>query len=141
MPEDNNQIENKKPVLSHPRVMAKLLALGPYLRSEQSNKEGYFFDCLAVCLDPEKTPESREFWGWCLELTPLEEGFAYRYTFGQYDLEGKWINNEIPKEHQDEVQKTLDVFYNKLSKLVEKELELPLQAHSKFSGDILVSVA
>lgn len=61
------------------RLVTKLTAIGPYLRQEQTSTELFFFDCLASCINANKDPEKREFWGWWMELTPTERGFSYRY--------------------------------------------------------------
>ncbi|MDO6705255.1 sigma factor-binding protein Crl [Photobacterium sp. 1_MG-2023] len=110
----------------HGRLMTKLTALGPYLRQQQSSEGHFFFDCLASCISAKKEPEEREFWGWWLELTQIEDGFQYSYRFGRFDLHGDWKEEKVPAKHQEPVQQTLEDFYKKLCTLLEQEYELAI---------------
>ncbi|WBA09291.1 sigma factor-binding protein Crl [Salinivibrio kushneri] len=112
--------------LSHGRLKTRFTALGPYFREGKSDTERYFFDSLSVCVDANKDPEAREFWGWWFELTPHSDRLEYRYGFGLYDKKGDWVNKPVPRAAQEAVDKTLTNFYAKLCALVEDELNLTL---------------
>ncbi|WP_025744453.1 sigma factor-binding protein Crl [Salinivibrio costicola] len=115
-----------KTTLSHGRLKTRFTALGPYFREGISAPERYFFDSLSVCVDAEKDPDAREFWGWWFELAPTGDGFNYRYGFGLYDHKGDWVNESIPQEAREAVDKTLTNFYTKLYTLLDQELDLSL---------------
>ncbi|MEZ8141580.1 sigma factor-binding protein Crl [Enterovibrio norvegicus FF-33] len=114
--------------LSHGRLLTRFAQLGPYLRQKKSTGESYFFDCLSACVNAKKTPESREFWGWWMKLTPKEGGFEYSYTFGKFNTEGEWLEEKLPKKCVQEVTESLDTFYKKIAGFVEGELALEITA-------------
>ncbi|WP_026957369.1 MULTISPECIES: sigma factor-binding protein Crl [Aliagarivorans] len=117
---------------THGKLVKKFTELGPYLRGEQSSKECYFFDCLAACVSAKPAAEVREFYGWWMQLVVTEQGFEYNYTWGIYNEKGDWDECAIPKKHQEEVTKSLDVFYQKLLNLLD-ELSLPIEASASLS--------
>ncbi|WP_096618598.1 sigma factor-binding protein Crl [Candidatus Enterovibrio altilux] len=117
-------------MLSHGRLLTRFTQLGPYIRQNKSSEEGYFFDCLSACVNAQKLPESREFWGWWLKLTPKKGGFEYAYTFGKFNTEGNWKMDHVPKRCTKEVTKSLEMFYKKISNFVENELQLEITALS-----------
>ncbi|ALP42713.1 sigma factor-binding protein Crl [Aeromonas schubertii] len=104
--------------VSYKRLLRKFLAIGPYLREEQCREGCYRFDCLSVCVSAKPAPDRREFWGWWLTLEQEERAFTYHYQFGFYDVEGVWQEKALPKKHQDEVERTLNQFYERLSALL-----------------------
>lgn len=110
----------------HGRLMTKLTALGPYLREKKSHPELFFFDCLASCINTQKAPEEREFWGWWLTINPTSDGFEYCYDFGRYDLSGEWKLGKLPAKHKDAVLKTLIDFHAKLTPFIIDECSLTL---------------
>ncbi|MEZ9523652.1 sigma factor-binding protein Crl [Enterovibrio norvegicus] len=114
--------------LSHGRLLTRFTQIGPYLRQNKSTEERYFFDCLSACVNAKKPPESREFWGWWLELTPKEGGFEYAYKFGKFNTEGEWQSDNVPKKCNKEVTESLDAFYKKICNFVEGELQLEITA-------------
>ena len=118
-------VENTK-IMTHGRLMTQFTRIGPYLRQNKSSEESYFFDCLSVCVDADKAPDKREFWGWWFELSVIKSGFEYVYEFGKYDKKGHWTQEEVPKDVKDEVQKTLEVFYAKLTAFLDESTELKL---------------
>ena len=77
--------------LPHRQLVREFMALGPYLRQEQSEPGRYFFDCLASCLNLSAEPEVREFWGWWLVLEPCEGGFNCQSELVLYNKEGVWL--------------------------------------------------
>ncbi|MDP5292647.1 sigma factor-binding protein Crl [Oceanimonas sp. CHS3-5] len=112
--------------VSHQKLLRVFTAIGPYLRSEQSTENSYFFDCLAVCASAKAAPEKREFWGWWLKLSPKsEQHFEFHYRLGYYDVDGQWRDRAIPRKHEDEVARTLRDFYDKLATCLD---ELSLSA-------------
>ncbi len=60
--------------LSHGRLLTRFAQLGPYLRQNKCTEDRYFFDCLSACVNAKKSPDSREFWGWWMEINPKEGG-------------------------------------------------------------------
>lgn len=127
--------------LSHGRLMTRFAQVGPYLRQHKSSEEGYFFDCLSACVNAKKSPECREFWGWWMEMTPVEGGFEYLYTFGKFNTEGVWIEDNVPNKYVNEVKASLDTFYTKITALVEGELALTVNAKSSLKQPKLGSAA
>lgn len=133
--------KEKAKALSHGRLLTRFTQLGPYLRKEKSAEQGYFFDCLSACVNAKKSPDTREFWGWWLELTPKKNGFKYTYTLGKYDSAGLWKNIAVPSKYNQEVKNSLDVFYQKISAFLEGELELNISALSSLKLPKLKSLA
>ncbi|HDY8065057.1 XRE family transcriptional regulator [Vibrio vulnificus] len=116
---------------THNRLLAKLRAMGPYLRDPQSKEGLYYFDCLSVCIDDRKSPELREFWGWWMELEATEGGFTANYHIGKYDVEGNWLDLAIPKNTLEEVNKTQNCFHLKLVKTLEEHFQLSVAYHEQ----------
>ncbi len=114
---------------THFRLLAKLKAIGPYLREPQSHEGRYYFDCLSVCVDDKKSPESREFWGWWMELESAPGGFTANYYIGQYDDEGNWNAVELEEKVAEEVSKTQAVFHQKLQDTLQSFFELSVEYH------------
>ena len=113
-------------ILSYNRLVTRFTQLGPYLRKEKTNEEKFFFDCLSVCVNAEKTPDTREFWGWWLSLSTTEEGFFYDYQFGKFNTAGDWLTENIPNQDSQQVRETLSDFYLKLQNFVEEDLNLKI---------------
>ncbi|WP_107853164.1 sigma factor-binding protein Crl [Oceanimonas marisflavi] len=127
--------------VSHQKLLRLFAAIGPYLRSEQSSQDGYFFDCLAVCASAKLEPEKREFWGWWLELSPKnEQDFEFCYRLGYYGGEGEWQERDIPRKHEEEVARTLRDFYDKLSVCLD-ELSLSATPSPELGDKHLLSPA
>lgn len=101
--------------VTYKRLLRKFLAIGPYLREEKCQEGEYYFDCLSVCASAKPSPDKREFWGWWLTLSQSGVLFTYHYQFGYYDAEGVWHEKNLPKKHQEEVNRTLGHFYELLA--------------------------
>ncbi|WP_028023658.1 sigma factor-binding protein Crl [Enterovibrio calviensis] len=114
--------------ISHGRLLTKFAQLGPYLRQKKCSEDGYFFDCLSACVNAKKPPESREFWGWWMKLTPKKGGFEYAYTFGKFNTEGEWLEENVPNKCVKEVKASLDTFYQKIAGFIEGDLALEITA-------------
>ncbi|MGD8112301.1 sigma factor-binding protein Crl [Vibrio sp. NTOU-M3] len=116
---------------THYRLLTTLKAIGPYLREGQCNEEQYLFDCLSVCVDDKKSPEEREFWGWWLELVKTDEGFAAKYYTGQYDVSGNWQDLKIPAKIVPEINRTQEVFHQKLVDTLQEKFSLDVNLHAE----------
>ena len=108
------------------KFLKKFAAIGPYLREKQSIKNCYFFDSLVVCVNANIAPEKREFWGWWLELAPMDEGFEFAYKLGIYNNQGSWQAKTLKDAATTEaVEKNLHAFHQRLSQQL-SALELSL---------------
>jgi sigma factor-binding protein Crl len=114
--------EIKKP--THHRLLSSFKAIGPYVREDKSEQGHYFFDCLAVCVDDNKAPETREFWGWWMELIASENGYHARYQYGRFDVDGQWVEDKLESLHLEEVERTRVVFHEKLLTMLNKDFEI-----------------
>lgn len=123
------------------RLRKKFTDIGPYFRIDQSNDEQFFFDCLAVCASTKAEPELREFYGWWLMLTKTEDGFSYHYQYGFYNQAGEWESKAIPKKHQAEATRSLQVFYEKITGLVETTFELKVSPAANLDSELVLSAA
>lgn len=131
----------EKVTLSHGRLKTRFAALGPYLREKKSSPDCYFFDSLSACINAKKAPEHREFWGWWMQLYPVDTGFEYLYGFGKFNDASEWVDESIPDKVKKEVEETLHSFYDKLSGLLEKDLQTPIQAATSLKEEKLGSAA
>ncbi len=114
---------------THYRLLSKLKAIGPYLREPQSDQDLYYFDCLSVCVDDKQSPEKREFYGWWMELEPVDNGFSTNYHVGKYDAEGDWQVEKLPKKTLQEVNRNQAIFHEKLCNMLVEEFELEVCYH------------
>ena len=101
--------------------------LGPYFRKQQSTEQLFFFDCLEICIDPEKEPGEREFYGWWLELEKSENGFNYKRFNGHYNLAGNWIVENICAQDQQQLDMSFELFLKRLETLIDIETGLKLE--------------
>lgn len=106
---------------SRGRLFKIFTDLGPYFRKLESAENNFFFDCLEVCVDAEKEPEQREFFGWWLVISRSEHGFVYERNNGRYNLEGKWAVCKIKKKDQVLLDASFELFIERLSALLEAE--------------------
>ncbi|WP_432453729.1 MULTISPECIES: sigma factor-binding protein Crl [unclassified Agarivorans] len=125
---------------SHGKLSSTFTAMGPYYRKEHSVKEQYFFDCLASCVSAKPAAEEREFFGWWLELRLVDSGFEYHYWYGLYDKQGEWQEMSIPQKNLQEVQQSLDVFYQKLVTQLDK-FSITLSAAPSLSPNLTLPAA
>ncbi|MEI6896476.1 MAG: sigma factor-binding protein Crl [Psychromonas sp.] len=109
---------------SRGRLFKIFTDLGPYFRKLQSTGDVFFFDCLEICIDDSKEPEKREFLGWWLVLTRNENSFAYERFNGRYNLDGDWVDSQIKKKEQKQIDDSFDLFIARLKLLIEGETEL-----------------
>ena len=95
--------------------------LGPYFRKSLSTESSFFFDCLEVCINPEKEPENREFYGWWVLVTKQETCFNYQRFDGIYNLAGDWVAEPVSKQDQAQLDQSFELFLTRLKILFEIE--------------------
>lgn len=106
---------------SRGRLFKIFTDLGPYFRKLKSTESSFFFDCLEVCVDPEKEPEQREFFGWWLVVTRNGDGFQFKRCDGRYNLEGDWVTCKIKKQDQKMLDDSFELFFDRLKSLIDAE--------------------
>jgi len=109
------------PSPSRGRLFKIFTDLGPYFRKLQSTDNSFFFDCLEVCVDDDKEPEEREFYGWWLIVTRDEDGFDYERYDGIYNLEGDWVVCKIKSKDQKQLDTSFELFIERLKALIDVE--------------------
>lgn len=134
VPTDHNKIFFRKRV----RVFN---AIGPYLRELQCQPECFFFDCLTVCVDIKAEPETRQFFGWWMEMTVVDDVCEYDYHFGLYNDKGIWQQQRIPAEFKQQVSDSLTKFYEKLSPCLQDKLGLPIKPSPVLAKSLILSAA
>lgn len=116
---------------THYRLLTAMKAIGPYLREGQSKEGYYLFDCLSACVNDQKSPEKREFWGWWLELERTEEGFEAKYHIGRYNTAGVWGYEALPAHAVSEVTRTQEDFHQKLVSHLIRQFDLSVVLHEE----------
>lgn len=111
------------------RLIAKLKAIGPYLREGECQPDFFLFDCLSVCVDDKKSPECREFWGWWMEMERHEHVFVARFHHGKYNVAGAWVDDALPSEAEAEIMRTQTVFQGKVQALLSEQFQLEFELH------------
>ena len=112
---------------SRGRLFKLFTDLGPYFRKLQSTESLFFFDCLEICLDAEKLPEEREFYGWWLHLEKDQDGYKYQRFDGCYNLAGDWVVETLSTENQKQVDQSFELFLKRLEALLNTETGLKLE--------------
>jgi len=113
---------------SRGRLFKLFTDLGPYFRKLQSNDNKFFFDCLEICVDAKEEPENRVFLGWWLLVTRTENTFEYERFNGLYDLQGNWVAAKINKKQMQQLDKSYELFIEKLNHLIDVEVDCELVA-------------
>ena len=106
---------------SRGRLFKVFTDLGPYFRKLQSTEDSFFFDCLEVCVDAEKEPEERSFYGWWIVVKRSDDDFSYDRFDGCYNLEGDWVSCDIKKKDQKMIDASFELFIERLKRLIEAE--------------------
>lgn len=106
---------------SRGRLFKLFTDLGPYFRKLQSTESSYFFDCLEICIDMEKEPEEREFYGWWLVVENNDHGFTFERFNGRYNLAADWEDETLTDEQLKQIDKSFDTFIVRLQALVKQE--------------------
>lgn len=109
------------------RLFKLFTDLGPYFRKQQSTERLFFFDCLEICIDSEKEPEEREFYGWWLELEKDENSYNYKRFDGRYNLAGNWIVENVCSQDQQQLDMSFELFLKRLETLIDIESGLKLE--------------
>lgn len=111
------------------RLIAKLKAIGPYLREGECEQDFFLFDCLSVCVDDKKSPECREFWGWWMKLEKQEQSFVACYHHGKYNAAGEWVEEALPQSAEQEVMRTQQTFQTKVEALLQEQFGMTVELH------------
>ncbi|WP_435234944.1 sigma factor-binding protein Crl [Psychromonas sp. PT13] len=120
--------EPVKKIPSRGRLFKLFTDLGPYFRKQFSTESLFFFDCLEICVDPEKEPEEREFYGWWINLKKDDSAFIYERFDGIYNTEGEWVVESLNKENKAQTDKSFKLFVDRLASLIDTETGLQLKA-------------
>ena len=113
---------------SRGRLFKLFTDLGPYFRKQQSTESSFFFDCLEICIDSEKEPDQREFYGWWLLLEKGEHNFHYKLFYGRYNLAGDWVVEKLSDQELLLLDKSSASFIKRLDMLIQIETGLHLEA-------------
>jgi sigma factor-binding protein Crl len=113
---------------SRGRLFKLFTEMGPYFRVKQSSEERYFYDCLEVCIDSEEEPERRTFYGWWLVITKENNQFVFERFNGIFDIKSEWNESPILAEHQEQLDKSFNLFVTRLQTLLKLETGLSLSA-------------
>ena len=113
---------------SRGRLFKLFTDIGPYFRKLHSDESQFFFDCLEICMDAEEEPENRVFLGWRLLVTRTGNTFEYERFNGLYDLEENWVDAKINKKQMKQLDLSCEVFIEKLSHLIDVEIDCELIA-------------
>lgn len=113
---------------SHGRLFKLFTDLGPYFRKQQSTESHFFFDCLEICVDSEKEPEQREFYGWWLLLKKDENSFNYQRFNGLYNIAGDWLGETLSVQNQQQIDQSFALFIKRLETLLDIETGQKLAA-------------
>ena len=120
--------EPVKKIPSRGRLFKLFTDLGPYFRKQYSTESLFFFDCLEICIDAEKEPEQREFYGWWINLRKNDSAFNYERFDGMYNIEGEWKVARLSKENKKQTDKSFKLFIDRLEALIVSETGLELNA-------------
>lgn len=121
--------ETKNP--TYHRLLSSFKAIGPYLREDKCQNDCYFFDCLSVCVNDQKAPEKREFWGWWMVLTAKDGTYRAVYKYGRYDVNGDWVEDQPKAAGQEEVERTRLVFHEKLQTMLDKDFSIQIELEER----------
>ena len=112
---------------THNRLIVAFKSVGPYVREERCVEGCYLFDCLSVCINDKKAPEEREFWGWWLDISVEEKTLKGKPNIGRYNSQGSWVVEKPDASVILEIQRTYDVFGEKMAKVLKKKFDLNIQ--------------
>jgi len=115
--------------------MKGFTSLGPYIRQEQCSDNHFFFDCLAVCINMQPSPELREFWGWWIDLEADEDRYTYTYHIGKFDKTGQWTQQDITEEAVlEKLESSLRAFFPRLDAYI-VSLDMTLAPADSFKDE------
>lgn len=120
--------EAVKKIPSRGRLFKLFTDLGPYFRKQCSTESIFFFDCLEICVDAEKEPEEREFYGWWINLQKDDAAFNYERFDGMYNIKGEWVLETLSEENKKQTDKSFKLFIDRLEALIVSETGLELNA-------------
>jgi sigma factor-binding protein Crl len=121
---------------SRGRLFKLFTEMGPYFRVKLSSEETYLYDCLEVCIDAEEEPELRTFYGWWLVVTKENNQFVFERFNGIFDIKSEWNESPILAEHQEQLDKSFNLFVIRLQTLLKLETGLSLSAKDQFKDQI-----
>ncbi|MEA9390719.1 sigma factor-binding protein Crl [Acerihabitans sp. TG2] len=130
-------------ISGHPksRLMKGFTSLGPYIREEQCSDSHFFFDCLAVCINMQLSPELREFWGWWIDLEVEENRYTYTYYIGKFDQVGNWNKQDITDDAVlEKLESSLRAFFPRLEAYI-VSLDMTLESADSFNDEPFILTA
>jgi sigma factor-binding protein Crl len=116
--------EPVKKIPSRGRLFKLFTDLGPYFRKQYSTESLFFFDCLEICIDSEKEPEQREFYGWWINLKKNDSAFTYERFDGMYNIDGEWKIESLSAANKKQIDKSFKLFIDRLEALIVSETGL-----------------
>ena len=116
---------------SRGRLFKLFTEMGPYFRIKKSSEKQYFYDCLDICLDAEKGPELRSFYGWWMTVSKEDDQFVFERFDGLFNLAGEWELASLSSDNKAVLDDSFNLFVTRLQALLKLETGLSLVEQGK----------